>query len=303
MAWHSLLRRQIKRHLSSSGELAWEHAPLLPLLSAINEAYDQSDSDRSMLEHALDLSSTELEQAARDRARAEAAEEANRAKSQFMANMSHELRTPLNAIIGYTEMLMEDDGNVAIAPDLERVLFAARHQLAMVNDILDLAKIEAGRMDILLEDCDLGQLVEEVAGTVAPLAMGNRNRFVTNAPAPGELRFLTDPAKLRQCLINLAGNACKFTGDGEVRLSVVQRERELHIEISDTGIGITQEQIGRLFQPFMQGDASTTRRFGGTGLGLAITRSLVEMLGGKITVASCPGSGSTFTVVLPIRET
>jgi signal transduction histidine kinase len=294
------LRRQLKRFLP--GDLAAaEHAPLLPLLTAINDAYDQNDSDRRMLEHALDLSSSELEQAARDRARAEVAEEANRAKSQFLANMSHELRTPLNAIIGYTEMLLEDENTAHFTAELERIRVAARHQLAMVNDILDLAKVEAGRMEVLLEDSDIGALLQELAGTAAPLAAANRNRLTVEEPAPGELRLVTDPAKLRQCLLNLTGNACKFTRDGEVRVRAELRCGALMIAVSDTGIGMTAEQIAQLFVPFTQADSSTTRRFGGTGLGLSITRSLVEILGGEVSVTSEPGQGSTFTITLPVK--
>ena len=302
MPWHSLLRRQIKRHLDATGELAGEHASLLPLLASINQAYSQNDTDRSMLEHALDLSSSELEQAARDRARAEVAEEANRAKSQFLANMSHELRTPLNAIIGYTEMLLEDENAAHFTADLERIRVAARHQLAMVNDILDIAKIEAGRMEVLLEDCDLGQLLEETAGTAAPLAAANHNTLTVAGPAPGELRFLTDPSKLRQCLLNLTGNACKFTRRGEIKILAQLEGARLHLAISDTGIGITPQQIANLFVPFTQADSSTTRRFGGTGLGLSITRSLIEMLGGEVHVTSTPGVGSTFTIALPVKR-
>lgn len=300
MVWHSLLRRQLKRHLP--GELTTEHEALLPLLTAIHEAYDQNDSDRRMLEHALDLSSSELEQAARDRARAEVAEEANRAKSQFLANMSHELRTPLNAIIGYTEMLLEDENAAHFTAELNRIRIAAHHQLAMVNDILDLAKVEAGRMDVLLEDCDIGVLLAEFAGTAEPLAAANRNRLTVEGPALGELRLVSDPSKLRQCLLNLTGNACKFTRNGEVRVRVWLSDGQLQIAVSDTGIGMTPEQIETLFVPFTQADSSTTRRFGGTGLGLSITRSLVEILGGRVDVASEPGKGSTFTITIPAKH-
>jgi len=234
-------------------------------------------------------------------------EMASQLKSQFLANMSHELRTPLNAIIGVTEILQEDARELGredeIEP-LERVLRAARHLLALINDILDLSKIEAGRMDLHLESFPLAPLVEEVRTTIAPLAAKNSNRLVVNCPAEiGAMH--ADQTRLRQALLNLASNASKFTEGGTVTIDA-RRSTEggrdwITIAVADTGIGLTREQMGRLFQDFVQADASTTRKYGGTGLGLAISRRFCQMMGGDIGVESEPGRGSTFTIRLPAQ--
>jgi signal transduction histidine kinase len=267
----------------------------------------------------------------------QAADEANRAKSQFLANMSHELRTPLNAIIGYSEMLEEiaqEKGDKDYVPDLEKIQGAARHQLGLVSDILDLAKIEAGKMTLMLEDFDLGGLVKEVTTTVDPLVAKNGNRLeVKNGPELGTMR--ADSTKVRQILFNLLSNACKFTEKGTITLSVeresvgsvksedvkrgdAKAEAQLAagdrsqdsrltpdaprftFHVSDTGIGMTPEQVGKLFQAFTQADASTSRKYGGTGLGLAISRKFCQMMGGELTVASEFGKGSSFKVILPV---
>ena len=228
-----------------------------------------------------------------------AAESANVAKSQFLANMSHELRTPLNAVIGYTEILAEDlasDPMSAQLSDLDRIHAAARHLLSLINQMLDLAKIEAGRLDLDLGPVDLAR---EVVDTVAPMATENRNRLSIDIPHQLPL-VNADNLRLRQCLMNLMSNACKFTTDGDVRLQLrVAAEGAtpcIEFAVSDTGIGMTQDQLARLFQPFTQADASTTRRFGGTGLGLAITRSLAQLMGGDVKVVSQDQVGSTFTL-------
>jgi signal transduction histidine kinase/CheY-like chemotaxis protein len=226
-------------------------------------------------------------------------------KSAFLANMSHELRTPLNAIIGYSEMLYEtaqDEGREAFLPDLEKITQAGRHLLSLINDILDLSKIEAGRMEIYLEEVDLSALVDEVRSIVEPLASVNRNRLEIVCP-PGLPPLRTDRTKLKQSLLNLLSNASKFTEDGRLSLTVATADSEVSFVVRDTGIGMTEDQLGRLFEAFSQADASTTRRYGGTGLGLAITKRFCEMLGGRITVESAPGEGSTFTVVLPVEQT
>jgi signal transduction histidine kinase/CheY-like chemotaxis protein len=232
-------------------------------------------------------------------------EVANQLKSQFLANMSHELRTPLNAIIGVTEMLHEDARELArddeIEP-LERVLRAARHLLALINDILDLSKIEAGRIELHVESFAIAPLVDDVASTLATLAVKNRNRVVVDCPPDiGTMR--ADQTRVRQALLNLASNAAKFTEDGTITLRVRRVAEDGHpwltMAVSDTGIGLTREQIGRLFQEFVQADASTTRRYGGTGLGLAISRRFCQMMGGDIGVESEPARGSTFTIRLP----
>jgi signal transduction histidine kinase/DNA-binding response OmpR family regulator len=234
-----------------------------------------------------------------------AAEEANHAKSQFLANMSHELRTPLNAIIGYSEMLQEeceDIGQQDFIPDLKKIHAAGKHLLGLINDILDLAKIEAGKMTLYRETFDVKSVVEDVATTVHPLVQKNANTLkIDMGPDAGTMH--SDATKLRQCLFNLLSNASKFTERGTITLRVSRAAAEngsmLEFEVRDTGIGITPEQVAKLFQPFTQADASTTRKYGGTGLGLGLTRRFCELMGGSITVASEPGSGSTFTMKLP----
>jgi len=234
-----------------------------------------------------------------------AAEEASNAKSQFLANMSHELRTPLNAIIGYSEMLAEevaDIGHDELAPDLDKIRSAGRHLLALINDILDLSKIEAGKTELFLEDFDVAAMVQDVTTTIQPLVGRNTNRLEVRVAGAGAMR--ADLTKVRQMLLNLLSNACKFTQDGVVTLAVERATRgdgtdELFFRVTDSGIGMTPEQMGRLFEAFSQADSSTSKRFGGTGLGLAISREFARMMGGDITVTSEPQRGSTFTVRLP----
>jgi signal transduction histidine kinase/CheY-like chemotaxis protein len=230
---------------------------------------------------------------------------ASQHKSQFLANMSHELRTPLNAIIGVAEMLLEDaqaaDQSDQVEP-LERVVRAGRHLLALINDILDLSKIEAGRMELQLEQFAIAPLVQDVATTIRPIATKSGNQVVVDCPADiGTMR--ADAMRVRQALLNLASNATKFTEQGVVRIAVERQRRDgadwIHLAISDTGIGMSAEQMGKLFEEFTQADSSTTRKYGGTGLGLAISRRFCRMMGGDITVQSTPGQGSTFTVTLP----
>ena len=230
-------------------------------------------------------------------------EMASEHKSAFLASMSHELRTPLNAIIGYSEMLYEtaqDEGQEELLPDLAKIRDAGRHLLGLINDILDLSKIEAGKMDLYLEEVDLAGLIEEVRSIVEPLAAVNGDRL--DIVCPTSLGTLyTDRTKLKQSLLNLLSNAGKFTHKGRIKLEVRPADAEISFIVSDTGIGMTEEQQGRLFQAFSQADASTTRQYGGTGLGLAISKRFCEMLGGNIAVASTPGQGSTFTITLPDR--
>ena len=230
-------------------------------------------------------------------------EMASQHKSQFLANMSHELRTPLNAIIGVTEMLREDAE--ALKQDLEpldRVLGAARHLLALINDILDLSKIEAGRMELQLEDFALAPLIEGVVKTIEPLAAKNENRVAVSCDAAiGALH--ADQMRLRQALLNLMSNANKFTERGTITVDARRMQENgrdwITIAVVDTGIGMTPEQMGKLFQEFSQASSSTASRYGGTGLGLAISRRFCQMMGGDITVESEPGRGSTFTIRLP----
>jgi signal transduction histidine kinase/CheY-like chemotaxis protein/HAMP domain-containing protein len=234
----------------------------------------------------------------------ELSEVANRTKSQFLANMSHELRTPLNAIIGYSEILQEDaadSGQEQLVPDLKKIEGAGRHLLGLINDILDLSKVEAGKMDVFIEDIDISSLLDEVRSIITPLVAKNGNKLELHlADRIGSMR--TDRTKVKQCLLNVLSNASKFTQDGKLTVEVERLETDrpmIQIAISDTGIGMSEEQLGRLFQAFSQADASTTKKFGGTGLGLVITRHFCRLLGGDITVASQVGAGSTFTITLP----
>ena len=233
------------------------------------------------------------------------AEAANRAKSEFLANMSHELRTPLNAIIGYSELLQEeaqDRKEDAMNQDLSKVRNAGRHLLGLINNVLDLSKVEAGKMEADFDDTNLENLLSEVADTMQPL-IAEKNNTLEVSNDSSVAMFLTDTQKLRQSLLNLIGNAAKFTRNGVVRLEVTQEpEGWLNFSVSDTGIGMSAEQLDKVLKPFTQADTSTNKKYGGTGLGLAITKSFVELLGGRLKVKSELGKGSRFTIKLPIRQ-
>ncbi len=235
----------------------------------------------------------------------DAAETANRTKSVFLANMSHELRTPLNAIIGYSEMLEEDaqsQGEIHLVQDLQKIKSAGVHLLELINDVLDLSKIEAGKIELYAESIDLRVMVEQLANTIEPLVAKNGNTLQLHLSDDLGQAF-TDQTKLRQVLLNLLSNACKFTESGTVTLSAARETRAdvdwLTFDVNDSGIGLTPEQTGHLFQAFSQADTSTTRKYGGTGLGLMISRHFCQMLGGDITVTSTAGLGSTFTARVP----
>lgn len=237
------------------------------------------------------------------RAAREDADAANVSKSQFLTSMSHELRTPLNAIIGYSEILMEEaeaDGRDTDIADLQRVLSSARQLLHLINEILDLSKIEAGRMDVSASEFDVGALVSEAAATVRPNVEKNGSKLKLEIDADVGIAC-TDSFKLNQCLLNLLSNAAKFTKDGEITIHARRDGDAIEVAVSDTGIGMTVEQVGRLFNAFVQADALTARRYGGTGLGLALTRRIMQMLGGDVTAASVQGVGSTFTLRFPVQ--
>jgi signal transduction histidine kinase len=229
--------------------------------------------------------------------------EASQHKSQFLANMSHELRTPLNAIIGVSEMLREDaEAAKQDTEPLDRVLGAGRHLLALINDILDLSKIEAGRMELNLTSFSLAPVIDEVVKTIEPLATKNGNRVAVQCD--GEIGTMhADQMRLRQALLNLMSNANKFTEKGTITVAAHQGQENgrdcITLAVTDTGIGMTPEQMGKLFQEFSQASSTTASKYGGTGLGLVISRRFCQMMGGDITVASEPGRGSTFTIRLP----
>ena len=261
-------------------------------LAALNEGLEQRVADRT----------TELAEA-RD-----VAEAANQMKTRFLANMSHELRTPLTGIIGYAEMLKEDaqaasSEGAPLRPaemrhDLAQIEVAGHQLLDLINELLDLSKIESGRFEPRIEPVDLPELIAEVEATVVPLIERNRNQISVTV-APELTTVQTDRARLRQVLLNLSSNAAKFTRDGRVEIRARARDGVIELDVSDTGIGMTAEQLERVFEPFEQAESTTNRDFGGTGLGLAISRSLVEVLGGDLQATSAPGEGSVFTVSLP----
>lgn len=235
----------------------------------------------------------------------EAAESANRAKSQFLANMSHELRTPMNAIIGYSEMVIDEASDLGLEDslgDLHKIQAAGKHLLALISDILDLSKIEAGRMELYPETFDVPGMIHDLAITIQPLVDKNSNKLAIEV-APGVGSMYTDLTKVRQAMLNLLSNACKFTNAGVIRIVVRSETADgrawMIFQVADSGIGLEQDRVAKVFEAFTQADASTTRRYGGTGLGLTITRKFCEMMGGDITVESTIGVGTTFTIRLP----
>jgi signal transduction histidine kinase/CheY-like chemotaxis protein len=269
-----------------------------------NERLTEEIRERKLIESLL-AHNVKIADEARNRA-----EEANRTKSEFLANMSHELRTPLNAIIGYSEILeedAEDSGQEHLINDLKKIRNAGKHLLNLINDVLDLAKIESGKVEVYLETFDTYKMVQEVVETIQPVCNKNSNVLVVNCPTNmGVMRG--DLVKVRQSLFNLLSNASKFTRNGRVTLTVskgaqehngTEEQKFLRFSIEDTGIGMKPEQCEKLFQPFAQADNSTTRKFGGTGLGLAITQNFINMMGGDVVVESKFGVGSTFIMTLP----
>ena len=237
-----------------------------------------------------------------------AAEQANQAKSSFLASMSHELRTPLNAIIGYSELLTEEAEDLeieAFIPDLEKIRAAGKHLLALINDVLDLSKIEAGKMTLYIQKIDVGTLARDVISTIQPLIDRNQNKLEVKIPEVDQVLMRTDETKVRQTLFNLLSNASKFTERGTISLEIERHAKtqgdRITFAVRDTGIGMTPEQLGKVFQEFTQADSSTHKQFGGTGLGLSISKRFCTMMGGDITVTSESGKGSVFTVDLPLE--
>ena len=277
----------------------------------VNESSDENAEEASveMMEIAfsrmsdevnalIDLKTKEMA-VARDEAR-----EASSAKSRFFANMSHELRTPLNAIIGYSEMLLEDCedlGNDDMIPDLKRITNSSKHLLSLINNVLDLSKIEAGKMDMYFTPFSIETMIETIKDVSGPLATKNNNEFIIKNNVEGEMT--ADETKLRQCIVNFLSNAFKFTENGKVALVIDSIEKEeqefINFDIKDTGIGMTEEQLGKLFDTYTQAERSTSAKYGGTGLGLSISKHFAEMMGGGVEVTSEVGEGSTFSIFVP----
>lgn len=288
------------RSMTKAGDFFWEYITLSPIESTAGEIthYLVVAEDITKIKDTED----ELRKARQK------AEEAVRVKSSFLASVSHELRTPLNAIIGYSELLQEVAGEEGVegtfSPDLEKIHSAGQHLLGLINNLLDLSKVEAGKMTSHLEEFDISMMVREVLALVEPQGKKKGNRLET-CMGEGVQSMYSDRTKVSQILINLLGNASKFTENGTVTLAVSllagDQDARIRFDVKDTGIGMSPEQAGRLFQEFSQADASTASRYGGTGLGLAISRLFARMLGGDITVESQPGKGSVFSIVLPVN--
>jgi signal transduction histidine kinase/CheY-like chemotaxis protein len=278
--------------------VAWLGVTLAP---SMHIAYDFARTSKGFRELSRNLEAEVARRTAELEDAKVAAEAASRTKSQFLANMSHELRTPLNAVIGYSEMLMEeaeDAGHDDYVPDLKKIHGSGRHLLGLINDILDLSKIESGRMELYFETFEIAPCIDEVANTIAPLITKNGNTLALDIASDlGTARL--DQVKVRQILFNLLSNASKFTENGTITLSGRRADDRVVFKVSDTGIGMSADQMDKVFQPFIQADASTSKKYGGTGLGLTITQKFCEMMNGTIALESEPGRGTTFTVNLP----
>ncbi|MBW2668174.1 MAG: response regulator, partial [Deltaproteobacteria bacterium] len=305
-----VVKRLPKSSFDATPEFIAEQTARIQNLSREELMEEIQQKNRELSQHSAQLEQTVAQRTEELKHAMEAAEDANRAKSGFLANMSHELRTPMNAIIGYSEMLIEDaedDGDQATVDDLKKIHSSGTHLLSLINDVLDLSKVEAGKMDVFLETFEIGTLVAGVVSTMDTLIKQNENRLKVEVD-PSLTEMHADVTKVRQALFNLLSNAAKFTHQGEIGLSVrgeqVEGESWIQMSVSDSGIGIAPDKIDKVFEEFSQADDSTTRDYGGTGLGLPISRHFCRMMGGDISVASTPGEGSTFTIRLPavVRE-
>lgn len=305
--------QEVRELAAGFNEMTNELKELYDTLLSKNADLSQEISERESVEKELKKHRNHLEDLVERRtldlaSARDAALEASRSKSLFLANMSHELRTPLNAIIGYSEILLEESDAVSegeMFSDVNKIHLAGRHLLALINDILDLTKIETGKMDLYEEWFDIRDMVRDVSETINPLLEKNNNTFRVECPDNIGSLF-ADVTKVRQSLFNLLSNATKFSRDDEILLSASRRflngKEDIYFDVKDNGIGISKEQHDKLFAAFTQADASTTRKFGGTGLGLVISQYLCNMMGGGIKLVSKLGVGSTFTIVLPVKE-
>jgi signal transduction histidine kinase/DNA-binding response OmpR family regulator len=305
-----VVKRLPKSSFDATPEFIAEQTARIQNLSREELMDEIQQKNRELEQHSAQLEQTVAQRTEELKRAMETAEDANRAKSGFLANMSHELRTPMNAIIGYSEMLIEDaedDGDQATVDDLKKIHSSGTHLLSLINDVLDLSKVEAGKMDVFLETFEIETLVAGVVSTMDTLVKQNENRLKVEVD-PSLTEMHADATKVRQALFNLLSNAAKFTHQGEIGLSVrgeqVEGESWIQMSVSDSGIGIAPDKIDKVFEEFSQADDSTTRDYGGTGLGLPISRHFCRMMGGDISVTSAPGEGSTFTIRLPavVRE-
>lgn len=280
--------------------------PLLTLFAYIIREIVHQNNDLKQNEIELNFQKAQLTEAmiklkgARDMAI-----EANNAKSRFLANMSHEFRTPLTAIIGYAELLVDEFKDQPFSKDLDKILDSSRHLLDLVNDVLDLAKIEAGKEEMNISTFPIPKLIDEVLEITNHLSKKNNN--VIHIDFENDVKMIsTDRSKIRRCLINLLSNACKFTENGNINLKIFKNQKAHHpmyfFEVKDTGIGMTEKEIEKIFKSFTQADETTTRKYGGTGLGLAITKKSCQLLGGDVMVQSEKGRGSTFTMYIPSED-